>query len=146
MRFHGVIVGVALALLAASASGADKCWTDTEKGPWTCNCTDSTVHYTGCSSSDVKVMSGNEGGVTGTFPGLSATAKWTYSLTVSTGDSECLTADIPPHQCAWLEYHFKLCLTQRIEDHWWGDSVVNCVTPTYLGKSLKSEPAPPGAC
>src|SRR6187399_2951241 len=142
MRFHGVIAGVVLAVMAASASGSANCWPDTEKGPFTCNCTDSAVHYTGCSSSDVKVMSGNEGGVTGTFPGLSGTAKWSYSQTVSTGDSECVASDIPPHSCVWWEYHFQVCITERIEEHWYGNKLVSCVVATYQGKSFHSDTAP----
>ena len=146
MRFHGVMAAIALAVLAASAAGGSKCWVDTEKGPWTCNCTDSEVGYNACSSSTVKVMSGNEGGVTGTFTGLSGTAKWNYSVTASAGDSECVTAKIPPQSCAWWEYQFSCCLEKRIKEGLFFDSIEWCVTATYLGKSLVSAPAPPGTC
>jgi hypothetical protein len=146
MRFHGFIVGVVLAVMAGSAWGSGPCWSDTEKGPWTCNCTDSEVGYTGCSSSSVEVKSGNEGGITSYFPGLSGTAKKSYSETVSTGNSECVNAQIPPHQCAWFEYQFQCCLTKRIVEGFFFDSVEWCVTVTYLGKSFICAPAPPGAC
>ena len=147
MRFHGFIVGVVLAALASSAWGSTKCWNDTEKGAWTCNCSGIEVQYTGCSSSTVEVKSGNEGGVTGTFPGLSVTAKQSYSQSVSTGASECISTTIPPHHCAWFEYHFEVCLTTWVEEHWYGDKVVSSLSATFLGKSFHCEPSPPaGNC
>jgi hypothetical protein len=146
VKFHGFIVGVVLAVMAGSAWGGTQCLLDTEKGPYTCNCSDHEVQYQTCSNSTVKVTSGHQTGISWTFPGLTATASASYSEEASTGDSECITATLAPHSCAWWEYSFLVCITPELVEGFWGDKIVQHVTVAYLGKAFVSKPAPPGAC
>ena len=146
MKVHGFIVGMVLAVMAGSAWGQTKCLPDTEVGPYTCNCSELPAEYTTCSSSTVKVTSSNSGGLTWSFPGITAMTSKLYSEEVSTGNSECMKVTLPAHWCTWWEYSFLVCITDELVEGFWGDKIVPHVTVAYLGKSFHAEPAPPGHC
>jgi hypothetical protein len=146
MRLTGVIVGLLLAIAAGKAS-AQSCFFDTEVGPYTCNCSATVdMTLTTCSSASVTVKSGNEGGVTGTFPGLTGTAKAWYSTEATTSGSECGEVEIPPLHCAWWEYHFEVCISWRLQEGFLWDTWVKCVDAKFLGKNHFCEPMPLVAC
>ena len=142
MKFHGFIVGVVLAVMAGSAWAGTQCFIDIETGPFTCNCSDLGVEYTTCSNSTVKVTSGHQVGLAWTFPGMTATAAASYSVDVSTGNSECVKTTLPPGYCAWWEYTFLVCISHELVEGFWGDKIVPHTEVAYLGKTFVAKVVP----
>ena len=137
MRFHSVIVGIVLAVLAGTAS-ARFCVVHEETGPKTCNCSEQTQAVTICTNSEVLVAAGVRAGLTSVIPGL--IVHWTVPVnqTVSTGEPSCLDLALDPYTCCWLAYKFKVCTTYTKHEAgpfiYWKPHV----TVTYLGVSLEA--------
>lgn len=146
MRFHGVIVAIALALLAERTPASTQCFIDVEMGPWTCNCTLNPVENTVCTNSTMKVTSGGNGGVSGSFPGLTVSASNWYAKEVSTGGSSCITAMVPPLHCAWWDYVFMVCVTTTVKEGLFWDTVETEVDVTLLTMNYRCEPVPMVVC
>src|SRR6187399_2867893 len=132
MKFHGVVVGIVLAMLAAKAS-ADFCYIHQEPGPKVCNCTDQPEPKTMCTSPVVQLAAEQRASLTGVFPGLTVLASVSFNETVPLGDCSCIETNLDPHTCCWFIYQFKVCNKYTQLQGFWSDYWKVNVTVTYLG-------------
>jgi hypothetical protein len=139
-----VVIAV-LGLCAASAS-AEKCFTETEIGPMTCNCGPGAMGLILCSDTFVEVSGGPAVRHTSGLSGLSATASAPYLEMVPAGPSECAQATLPPYHCAWWEYDFEVCMSLWIREGLLFDHVEVDIDITYKGKHFHCDDAPSDAC
>ena len=155
MRFHGFMAAIALALLADSSPSqalpalnglsSRKCYVDTEVLPMDCNCTSSSTVQTSCSSETVTVTA-NTPGPTGTVTVLSAAPQPPYAWAADIGPSECVEAVLPSLWCSWWQYHFLVCVSFKVKESLFFDSVEVSVCILFLGKSFIVEPMPIISC
>ena len=142
MKFHGLVAGLVLALLAGKAS-ADFCYIHQEPGPKTCNCSDETKSTTICTSGEVQLAVEKRASLTGVLPGFTALLGVGFHDPAPTGEESCVDTVLEPHTCCWYSYQFQVCNKYTQVEGFWSWHWVVEVTVTFLGVSLQP-PAPAG--